>query len=170
MLTPNSGIDASNADGQDVLWPEDPQASANAVRRYLVERFKLKDVAVIITDGNFLPLRWGATGISLAASGLQPVRRYTGEKDLFGRELLLTRTNVVDTIASAATLVMGEGAEQTPLAVVQEVPNVTFTRSDPTPEELAARHTPPSEDMFGQLLTSVTWLPGGRNSDSDIRQ
>jgi len=163
MLTPNSGIDASNADGQYVLWPEDPQTSANAVRRYLMERFKLEEVAVIITDGNFLPLRWGATGISLAASGIQPVRSYMGEKDLFGRELLLTRTNVVDTIASAATLVMGEGAEQTPLAVVQEVPHITFTHSDPTPEELAARHTPPSEDMFGQLLTSVKWLPGGRN-------
>ena len=162
MLTPNSGIDESNADGQYVLWPEDPQATANLVRKYLVERFGLREVAVIIVDGNFLPLRWGASGCSLAFSGIEPVRTYKDKVDLFGRPLVLTRTNVVDTLAATATLVMGEGAEQTPLSVIEDIPNVRFVRRDPTAEEIAARHTPPEEDMFGQLLTSVQWLPGGR--------
>ncbi|HSW98523.1 MAG TPA: coenzyme F420-0:L-glutamate ligase [Candidatus Saccharimonadales bacterium] len=161
MLTPNSGIDESNGDGQYVLWPADPQASANQVRKYLVERFGLREVAVIITDGSFLPLRWGATGCSLAFSGIEPVRSYKDKADLFGRPLVLTRTNVVDTLAAAATLVMGEGAEQTPLAVIEDVPDVRFVRRDPSAEEIAARHTPPEEDMFGQLLTSVEWRPGG---------
>jgi len=161
MLTPNSGIDESNANGVYVLWPKDPQASANQIRHYLVERFKLREVAVIITDGNFLPLRWGAIGLALAYSGIEPVRSYKDKKDLFGRPLQLTRTNVVDSLATTATLLMGEGAEQTPLAIIQDIPDIRFVRRNPTPEEIAAHRTPPSEDSFGPLLTGVAWLPGG---------
>ncbi len=160
MLTPNSGIDESNADGVYVLWPKDPQASANEIRRYLIDRFRLREVAVIIADGNFLPLRWGAIGLALAYSGIEPVRSYKDENDLFGRPLLLSRTNVVDSLATTATLLMGEGAEQTPFTLIEDVPNIRFVRRDPTSEEIAARHTPPSEDSFGPLLTSVEWLPG----------
>jgi F420-0:gamma-glutamyl ligase len=168
MITPNSGIDESNSGGMYVLWPENPQASANRVRRYLADRFGLREVAVVITDGSFLPLRWGATGISLAFSGIEPVRSYKGRNDLFGRPLGLSRTNIVDTIAATAVLIMGEGAEQTPLAVLREIPAVTFVSRDPSADEIAARHTPPEEDMFGQLLTSVEWLPGGRSTETGV--
>ena len=164
MLTPNSGIDESNADGELVLWPADPQASANAMRKHLAEKFGLKDVAVIIADGNFLPLRWGASGLALAYSGIAPLRKYNEKVDLFGRPLKLTRTNVVDCLATTATLLMGEGAEQTPLAVMQDVPDVTFVDHDPTAEELAARKIPPSDDSFGPLLTALEWAPGGREA------
>jgi dihydrofolate synthase / folylpolyglutamate synthase len=167
MLTPNSGIDESNADGQYVLWPADPQASANALRAYLQGRFGLREVAVIITDSNFLPLRWGAVGLCLAYSGLKPVRSYRDAVDLFGRPLKLTRTNITDSLATAATLVMGEGAEQTPLAVAQDIPGAVFTGQDPSPEELAARHTSPAEDSFGPLLTAVKWEPGGQVATGD---
>jgi F420-0:gamma-glutamyl ligase len=168
MITPNSGIDESNSGGVYVLWPSDPQASANHVRQYLVNRFGLREVAVVIADGGFLPLRWGATGMSLAFSGIEPVRSYKGQNDLFGRPLNLSRTNIVDTIAATAALIMGEGAEQTPLAVLREIPGVTFVPRDPSPEEIAARRTPPEEDMFGQLLTSVEWLPGGRSTETNV--
>lgn len=161
MLTLNSGIDESNADGNYVLWPLDPQASANHIRQYLVQRFGLQEVAVIIVDSSFLPMRWGAIGLALAYSGIEPVRSYHDTVDLFGRPLLLTRTNVVDSLATAATLVMGEGAEQTPLAVIGDIPNVAFVSRDPTPEEIKARRTPPQEDMFGDVLTAVEWRRGG---------
>ncbi|HSX34730.1 MAG TPA: coenzyme F420-0:L-glutamate ligase [Candidatus Saccharimonadales bacterium] len=161
MLTLNSGIDESNTGGVYVLWPADPQASANSIRRYLQKRFNLKEVAVIITDSVFLPMRWGAVGSCLAASGIAPMRSYKDETDLFGRPLLLSRTNIVDSLATTATLLMGEGAEQTPLAILSDVPNVMFQPDDPTAEELAARHTPPSEDMFGEMLTAVAWEEGG---------
>jgi F420-0:gamma-glutamyl ligase len=164
MLTPNSGIDESNADGVYVLWPADPQASANQIRKYLVERFGLREVAVIISDGDFLPLRWGAVGMALAYSGIEPVRSYSDKVDLFGRPLKLTRTNVVDSLATTASFLMGEGAEQTPLTILEDLPNVQFLDRDPTPEEIAARHTPPSEDSFGPLLTGVDWEPGGANT------
>ena len=161
MLTPNSGIDESNSAGVYTLWPKDPWASASAVRKYLRERFGLKEVAVVIVDSDFLPLRWGTIGLALSYSGLEPVRSYSDQADLFGRPLKLTRTNVADSLATAATFVMGEGAEQTPLAVIEDLPNVKFVAEDPSKEEIAARRTPPSEDSFGPLLTGVEWREGG---------
>ncbi len=161
ILTPNSGIDESNADGRYVLWPACPQRSANQIRRYLVDRFGLREVAVIIADSSFVPLRWGSMGFALAYSGIEPLRRYYDDLDLFGRPLLLSRTNVVDCLATTATFLMGEGAEQTPLAVIEDIPNVVFLQRDPTPQEIAARHTPPEEDSFGPILTSVDWERGG---------
>ena len=162
MLTPNSGIDESNAGGVYVLWPADPWASANGIRKYLMKRFGVKEVAVVITDSNFLPLRWGAVGMALAYSGLKPVRSYSEEADLFGRPLKLTRVNVIDSLATTAVFLMGEGAEQTPLAVMEELEGrVVFVPKDPAREEIEARRTPLDEDSFGPLLTGVKWLPGG---------
>ena len=50
MLIATAGIDESNSDGHFVLWPRDVQRSANAVRAYLVKRFALSRVGVVITD------------------------------------------------------------------------------------------------------------------------
>jgi len=142
MLTPNSGIDESNADGVYVLWPADPQRSANEVRAYLMKRFKRREVAVIITDSDFIPLRWGAIGLSVAYSGIAPLRSYRDRVDLFGRPLKLTRTDVVDSI--------------------EDIPDVQFVDQDPSAEELAAQHIPPTEDSFGPILGSVEWRAGGQ--------
>jgi len=49
-LVPNAGVDESNADGAFVLWPHDPQATANMVRAYLCKRFTVREVGVVITD------------------------------------------------------------------------------------------------------------------------
>jgi F420-0:gamma-glutamyl ligase len=161
MLTLNSGVDESNADGRYVLWPLNPQATANKIRQYLVKRFGLKEVAVVLVDSSFIPLRWGAIGLSLSHSGIEPVRSYADKSDLFGRPLRLSRTNIVDSLATTATLLMGEGNEQTPLAVIEDIPNVTFMQRDPSAQEIAARHTPPHEDMYGALLGTVRWEQGG---------
>jgi len=43
LLIPTAGIDESNGNGYYILWPENPQKTANEVRKYLRERFsKLK--------------------------------------------------------------------------------------------------------------------------------
>ncbi|HEY1835897.1 MAG TPA: coenzyme F420-0:L-glutamate ligase [Candidatus Saccharimonadales bacterium] len=164
MLTPNSGIDESNANDSYVLWPAAPQLVVNNVRRHLCRRFKLKHLGVLIVDSGFMPLRWGAIGLCLAYSGFQPARNYGGQQDLFGRPLAFSKTNMADGLATAATFMMGEGAEQTPLAVFEDLPQVEFLTRDPTGEELAARRTPLEEDSFAPLLTSVQWLPGGKTN------
>ena len=75
LLIPSSGLDESNAFGQYVLWPEDPQGVANQVRAHLCRRFSLRHVGVIVTDSKTTPLRLGVTGVAIAHSGSQMVQQ-----------------------------------------------------------------------------------------------
>ena len=111
----NAGIDASNvADGKLLLWPRDPDASARAIRARLGGK-----VAVIISDSMGRAWRMGTVGTAIGCAGIRPVRDRCGETDLFGRVLQATRIGVADEIAAAASLVIGEGAEGIPVAVVR---------------------------------------------------
>lgn len=161
-LIPAAGIDESNGDGQYVLWPRDPQRTASDIRSYLVDRFGLKHVGVIITDSTCQPLRRGTTGIALAHSGFNAVADYVGTPDLFDRPFGVSQANICGGLAAAAVLVMGEGTEQTPLCVLSELPFVQFHDRDPGPEELPA--IPLEDDLFAPFLNSVTWLRGGRDA------
>lgn len=76
LLLPSAGIDESNGDGVYILWPEDPQRSANAIRRYLTQRFDRGEIGVIITDSTSRPLRRGVTRVALAHSGFAAVNDY----------------------------------------------------------------------------------------------
>ncbi len=157
LLMPNAGVDESNADGCYVLWPLELAQVANRVRHYLRQRFGLLHAGVLITDSRPLPLRWGVTGMGVAHSGFRAVNNLVGQNDLFGRPLRMTKVNVVDGLAAAAVLVMGEGAEQTPLAVISDLPFVHFEVDDPTPEALAAMQIAPEDDLYAPLLTAVAW-------------
>ena len=159
-LIPAAGIDQSNVGGGYLLWPKDPQASANALRRHLDARFG-HPVGVVVTDSTCTPLRRGTVGVCLAHSGFRAVNDYVGTPDLFGRTLNVSSSNVAAGIAAAAVVAMGEGTEQTPLCIVEDVPFVDFQRRDPTPAELAALVIPPGEDLFGPFLNAVEWRTGG---------
>ena len=160
VLAVTAGIDESNGNGYYILWPNDPQKSANGVRHYLEERFGSKDFGVIITDSKTTPLRWGVTGIAIAHSGFEALNNYIGKPDIFGRKLKVTKVNVMDGLAAAAVLVMGEGNEQTPLAVIDDLLFVNFTGGDPSEEELKGLHISIDEDIYGALLRSVKWEKG----------
>ena len=69
-----------------------------------------------------MPLRVGTIGKPLAFSGFNPIKSYVGRKDLFGRKSRLTQSNVVDSLAAGAVLMMGEGNEQIPLAIIKKAP------------------------------------------------
>lgn len=159
-LMPFAGIDESNSDGHYVLWPHEPQQTANQICHHLRRRFGLRHAGVILTDSRPLPLRWGVTGFAIAHSGFLALRDYRGKPDLFGRPLRMTQANVADALAAAAVLVMGEGDEQTPLARITDVPFVEFQDRSPTPEELAALVTGIEDDLYGPLLTGVDWQRG----------
>lgn len=157
ILIPNAGIDESNGNGYYILWPKDPQKTANRVREYLCRRFSLKHVGVIITDSKTTPLRWGTTGIALAHSGFAALNDYIGKPDIFGRNLQYTKANIMDGLAASAVVAMGEGSEQTPLAVIADVPFVRFQGRNPTDEELRGLAIGMKEDLYAPLLTSVKW-------------
>lgn len=118
----NAGIDASNvgdpAADQVLLWPVDPDASAARLRRDLERAFGVR-LAVIVSDSLGRAWRVGTVGTAIGVSGMKPLRDRRGERDLFGRELQATVIGVADEIAAAASLVIGEGAEATPVAIVR---------------------------------------------------
>lgn len=160
ILIPSAGIDESNSDHHYVLWPTDPQGVANAIRSHLCRRFGRQRLGVLITDSKTTPLRWGVTGVAVAHSGFAALNDYIGRSDLFGRPLRMTKVNVADALAAAAVLVMGEGDEQTPLAVISDLPFVRFQERDPTPEELQGLRIALEDDLYAPLLKSVPWRGG----------
>jgi putative folate metabolism gamma-glutamate ligase len=160
LLMPTAGIDESNGNGYYVLWPREAQQTANEVRAYLRRRFTCEHVGVIITDSKTTPLRLGVTGVALAYSGFRPLNDYVGSADLFGRPLRVTKVNVVDALATTTVMVMGEGHEQTPLAVMSDLPFVAFQDRDPTAEEVRQLQIALEDDLYGPLLTSVRWHKG----------
>jgi len=135
----NAGIDASNvADDKLLLWPRNPDDSARAIRDRLGG-----EVAVIISDSMGRAWRLGTIGTAIGCAGLRPIRDRCGESDLFGRTLIATKIGVADEIAAAASLVIGEGAEGTPVAIVR---GAVFERDDHAGIGQLLR--PIAEDMF----------------------
>jgi putative folate metabolism gamma-glutamate ligase len=162
-LIPSSGIDESNTGGKLVLWPADPQRSANAVWEQLAARSGTPEIGVIITDSTTSPLRMGVCGIPIAHAGFRAINDFVGTDDLFGRPLAMTRSNVAAGLAAAAVAVMGEAAEQTPIALISDVPFVEFQHRLPTQDELADLVIEPEDDLYAPVLGSVEWRPGLRS-------
>ncbi|MBI2600657.1 coenzyme F420-0:L-glutamate ligase [Candidatus Daviesbacteria bacterium] len=160
MLIASAGIDESNGNGYYVLWPKDPQQAANQIRQYLKARFSLTNVGVIITDSKTTPLRWGVTGIALSHSGFVALNTYVGKPDLFGRPLHVTKANAMDGLAASAVLVMGEGAEQTPMAIIEDVPFVEFQDRNPTQQELDMLKIEIDDDIYAPFLKNASWRRG----------
>lgn len=160
LLVASAGIDASNSDGYFSLWPKDPQKSVNDIREYLVKKHNLKHLGVILTDSKLSPLRWGVTGYAITHSGFKALYSYIGKEDLFGRVMHAEQTNVIDSLSSASVLVMGEGAEQTPLAVISEVPFIEFQDRNPNEEELQALRIDIKDDVYASMLSAVSWRKG----------
>lgn len=161
-LIPVAGIDESNGNGNYVLWPKDAQKTANQVRDYLAKRFDLQKVGVVITDSTCRPLRRGTGGIALAHSGFLALNDYVGKPDLFGKPFAVSQADIAGGIAAATVLLMGEGTEQTPIAVVSELPFVTFQPRDPSKDELQELTISLEEDLFEPFLKGVAWKQGER--------
>lgn len=160
MLAAGAGIDESNGNGYYILWPHNPQKSANKIREYLKKRFKLKNVGVIITDSRTMPMRWGVTGVALSYSGFKPLKNYVGREDLFGRKFEFEKTSMIDSLATASTVVMGEGSEQTPMALIEDIPFVEFQDKNPTEKELKSLQISIDKDLYGPFLKSAKWKKG----------
>lgn len=155
ILVASSGIDESNANGYFILWPKDPKKSAKKIWDFLRKKFKIKNLGIIITDSRLIPLRRGVVGISIGAYGFKPLKNYIGKKDLFGRKFVMETSNIPDSLATAAVLEMGEGSEQTPIAIISDVPYIKFIEGN------FRAGISEKEDMFYPLLSAVNWKIGG---------
>lgn len=128
VLTANAGVDNKNAPlGFAVLWPRDVQGWAKRVREEVMGKTG-RSVSVLIVDSGLVPLRMGTRGLALAVAGFKPVIDCRGERDIFGRPLVITRRAVADDLASAAHLLMGEAGEKTPVVLIRDAPVVLDDR------------------------------------------
>ena len=125
----NAGIDASNIEhagshgGEGLvervlLLPNNPDQFAADLAQHLLQTHGVK-VAVIINDSVGRAWRNGTTGLALGAAGLAALDDRRGDKDLYGRTLLVTEVAVADQLASAAALLQGEGGEGKPVVLIR---------------------------------------------------
>ncbi|RLG81953.1 MAG: coenzyme F420-0:L-glutamate ligase [Thermoprotei archaeon] len=122
IVCANSGVDRSNSGGPNkvVLLPVDPDKSAEKIR-VRIRDLTGKDVAVVISDTYGRPFRLGVINLAIGLSGIKPFRDYIGKPDRNGYIMRVTQVAIVDEIASAAELVMGQGSESTPFAIIRNV-------------------------------------------------
>ncbi|MCP6719834.1 MAG: coenzyme F420-0:L-glutamate ligase [Patescibacteria group bacterium] len=147
----SAGIDRSNADGKLALLPKDSFRTARIIRKKLQKHYGVKKLGVLITDSHLYPLCSSIMGVALGYAGFEGIRDYRGSKDIFGRTMKRTKTDVADSLATAAILVMGEGAERQPLTIIKEAP-VVFTDRAPSRQEL---YIDPREDLYQPLFERV---------------
>lgn len=162
ILSASAGIDESNSNGYYVLWPKDPQKSANDIRKFLQKKFSLKHVGVVITDSKTTPMRWGVTGIAISHSGFLSLNDPIGKPDLFGRPIVHTMINVMDSLAEAAVYIMGERREQTPIAIIRDIPHIVFRKGNPAKKELDKLKITIDDDLYGEFLKNAPWEKGGK--------
>jgi coenzyme F420-0:L-glutamate ligase/coenzyme F420-1:gamma-L-glutamate ligase len=141
----NAGIDASNVDGGEdgsvLLWPVDPDASARAIRAELGG-----NVGVVIADSMGRAWRIGTCGTAIGCAGLAVLDDRRGlDQDLYGRTLQATVIAIADSVAAAAVLAMGEGAEGTPAALVRGAGRWVIDEDGPG---AASGLRPIEQDMF----------------------
>ncbi|MDO5824394.1 coenzyme F420-0:L-glutamate ligase [Methanobrevibacter sp.] len=115
----NAGIDESNVgNGLATPMPRDADKSAFEIREFLEDKFG-QEIAVIITDTQGRAFRFGAVGTAIGCSGISPIWKRVGEKDLYGRELETTEIATCDELASAASLIMGQADEGLPAVIIR---------------------------------------------------
>ena len=122
MFMASAGIDESNANGKLILLPKDSFKTARFLRKKLQQKYAVKELGVLITDSRITPLRAGITGAALGYAGFRGVKDYRGTPDIFGRKFAFSRTDIADSLAAAAVLLMGEGNERQPLAMIENAP------------------------------------------------
>lgn len=165
-LAPTSGIDKSNSGDYYVLLPKDSYKSAEEIRKWLMEKYNLKDVGVVITDSRSVPLRRGTVGVSVGFAGFKSHNDYRKTEDLFGRDFVVAMNNVADGLASSAVLVMGEGKECTPIAVIEDCDFVQFSEDCSIDKKYSSFHVPVEEDIYRPFIEGVEWKEGGKASNS----
>lgn len=150
IVMASSGIDESNANGKIILLPKDSFESAELLRKKLMQKFHLKNFGILITDSRIMPLRAGVVGVALGYAGFSGIKNYIGKKDIFGRKLKMSRTDVADSLATAAVLCMGEGKERQPLAIIAEAP-IVFVKKIKRDELIIN----PKEDLYAPLFQNL---------------
>lgn len=144
----NAGIDHSNVAGTGdnneewvLMLPENPDASAQGIRNKL-EAISGAHLGVMIIDSHGRAWREGVVGVAIGLSGIPGLVDMRGKSDLFGYTLRITTIGAADELAAAASLVMGQANEATPIVHVRGFP---YTLQEGNLKELLR---PKEQDLF----------------------
>jgi len=128
FICASAGIDHSNVIGEGkaneewvLLLPENPDETARNIRKSLEKKYGVP-IGVLINDSHGRAWRIGTVGITVGISGIPAVIDERGWKDLTGFKLRITEVGAADELAAAASLVMGQAAEGTPIVHVRGFP------------------------------------------------
>ncbi|MFJ9927464.1 coenzyme F420-0:L-glutamate ligase [Streptomyces misionensis] len=139
-----AGVDASNTPaGTVLLLPEDPDASARAIRDGLRHALGV-EVGVVVSDTFGRPWRSGLTDVAIGAAGVRVLDDLRGGTDAYGNPLIATIVATADELAAAGDLVKGK-AEGRPVAVLRGLPHVVRPDGD-TGARALVRNA--ADDMF----------------------
>ncbi len=143
LVLANAGIDRSNVDGgaSVLLLPLDPDRSAARIREGVRNREGV-DVGVMIIDSIGRAWRQGTVGTVIGLNGLPGLIDRRGVPDRHGRPLESTEIGAADELAAAASLIMGQAAEGTPIVLARGFP---YTGRDGSAREL---QRPKEMDLF----------------------
>ena len=124
----NAGIDHSNVAGLGdsaeewvLLLPQNPDRSAEKMRDEIKSKTS-KRVGILIIDSHGRAWRNGTVGVAIGIAGIPGLEDLRGKSDLFGYTLQVTQVGVADELAAAASLMMGQAAEGTPVVHVRGFP------------------------------------------------
>ena len=141
-----AGVDASNVSpGHVVLLPEDPDASARALRQGVYDDLG-RNVAVVLTDTAGRAWRTGQTDLAVGVAGIEPLDHLAGSTDSYGNRLEVTAPAVADELAAAAELVAGKLGGR-PISVVRGLAGRVLPTGEHGPGARALLR-PRAEDMF----------------------
>ncbi|NGO15437.1 coenzyme F420-0:L-glutamate ligase [Streptomyces sp. HC44] len=133
-----AGVDASNTPaGTVLLLPEDPDASARAIRDGVRDALGV-DVGVLVTDTFGRPWRTGLTDVAIGAAGVRVLDDLRGGSDAYGNPLSATVVATADELAAAGDLVKGK-ADGLPVAVVRGLAHTVTTSTDEDDDDEGTR-------------------------------
>ena len=128
FICANAGIDHSNVQGPFgdqsqwvLLLPVNPDDSAQQIR----DRIKMEtgvNIGLLIIDSHGRAWRLGTVGVAIGFSGMPGLVDLRGKPDMFGYHLRVTQVAAADELAGAASLVMGQADELTPVIHVRGFP------------------------------------------------
>jgi coenzyme F420-0:L-glutamate ligase/coenzyme F420-1:gamma-L-glutamate ligase len=146
FIMANAGVDQSNVGPSDgasraLLLPENPDRSAESLRRGLAAATGI-DLAVVINDSFGRAWRQGTAGVAIGVSGLPGLIDLRGRSDLFGRTLEASIIGFADEVAAAASLVMGQADEASPVVLIR---GLRWSAPESTAASIIRS---PNEDLF----------------------
>jgi len=115
--TCDAGIDGSNhPPGIVSLLPENPDAEAKRIREQINNLIGRK-VAVILADTEMIP--FGTMDFAVGSSGIGPISKDFGRKDLFGKPKFGGIDLVAYELTSASALLFGQTGAGIPVVVIR---------------------------------------------------